>query len=121
MIRHPEHGSLCEHASCLLERSRGDEALRGERSLRNPKQKRLIGRRLPALRLDAALLDPELGLVDLLPFEEVRVARILDPDLLEHLPDDDLDVLVVDPHALESVDLLDLVDQVFLYRLDSLD
>src|SRR2546427_7350828 len=95
MIGHPEHGSLSENTSCLLERRRGDEALGGERSLRNPKQQRLIGGRLPTLRLDAPLLDPELGLVDLLPFEEVRVAWILDPDLLEHLPDDDLDVLVV--------------------------
>ena len=30
----------------------------------------------------------------------------------QHLPDDDLDVLVVDLHALEPVDLLDLVHQV---------
>ena len=30
-------------------------------------------------------------------------------------------MLVVDPHPLEAVDLLDLVHQVFLHRLDSLD
>ena len=35
----------------------------------------------------------------------------------EHLADDDLDVLVVDAHALEAVDLLDLVDQVLRQRL----
>src|SRR6185436_12276428 len=102
-------------------RSRGDEALGRQRSLRNSKQERLIRRRLPALGLHPGLLHLEEALVDLLPLEEVRIARVLDPDLLQHLPDDDLDVLVVDPHALESVDLLDLVHQVFLHRLDYLD
>ena len=42
-------------------------------------------------------------------------------DLLQHLAHDDLDVLVVDAHALQAVDLLDLVDQVLLHRLDALD
>src|SRR5437762_3226748 len=88
VIGHSKHRSLCQNASCLLERSRGDEALRGERCLRNSKQERLIRRRLPALRLHASLLDPKLGLVHLLALEEVRVARVLDSDLLQHLPDD---------------------------------
>src|SRR3712207_7624280 len=35
----------------------------------------------------------------------------------QHLPDDDLDVLVVDLHALQAVDVLDLVDQVVCQRL----
>ena len=33
----------------------------------------------------------------------------------EHLPDDDLDVLVVDRHTLAAVDLLHLADQVLLH------
>jgi hypothetical protein len=37
---------------------------------------------------------------------------VLDAHAAQHLADDDLDVLVVDAHALEPVDLLDLVDQV---------
>jgi len=40
------------------------------------------------------------------------VAHILDLHLPHHLPDDDLDVLVVDVDALQPVDLLDFVDQV---------
>ena len=48
---------------------------------------------------------------DLLVREEGRVTRFLDPDPAQHLPDDDLDVLVVDGDALEPVDLLDLVDE----------
>ena len=60
----------------------------------------------------------ELGAVDLLAGEEGRLARVLDLDLLQHLADDHLDVLVVDAHALQPVDLLDLVDQVARQLLD---
>ena len=38
----------------------------------------------------------------------------LDPDLAEHLGDDDLEVLVVDLDALGAVDVLDLAEQVAL-------
>ena len=38
----------------------------------------------------------------------------LDPDLAEHLGDDDLQVLVVDLDALGAVDVLDLAEQVAL-------
>jgi hypothetical protein len=48
------------------------------------------------------------------PGQVARVALLVDADLLEHLPDDQLDVLVVDVDALGLVDLLDLVDQVDL-------
>ena len=41
----------------------------------------------------------------------------LDLHLAEHLGDDDLDVLVVDLHALRAVDVLDLAQQVLLHGL----
>ena len=44
-----------------------------------------------------------------------------DLDLLQHLANDHLDVLVVDQHALEPVDLLDLIDEVARQLLDALD
>ena len=44
--------------------------------------------------------------------EELGVADVLDLHPPHHLPDDDLDVLVVDVDALQPVDLLDFVDQV---------
>ena len=66
-----------------------------------------------AARVDAPLvLLLEDVLLDLLVDEEVGVAHVLDAHAAQHLPNDDLDVLVVDLHALEAVDLLDLVDQV---------
>ena len=70
-------------------------------------------------RLAALGQDPVVGLLELEPIDqlgrqEVDVARLVDPDLPEHLPDDDLDVLVVDRDALAPVDLLDFLDQVAL-------
>ena len=46
---------------------------------------------------------------------------VLDLHLAEHLGDDDLDVLVVDVHALRAVDGLHLADQVVLHGLGAAD
>ena len=65
-----------------------------------------------ALRALVLFLEPDF--IDLLMRKEGGIPRIvLDFDLPEHLPDDDLDVLVVRPHPLQAVDLLDLVEQIF--------
>jgi hypothetical protein len=40
-----------------------------------------------------------------------------DLHLAHHLPEDDLDVLVVDRDALRAIDVLDLAQQVVLHRL----
>ena len=64
------------------------------------------------------LLDHALAL-DLLAVEELRVAGIGDLDLAQHLANDRLDVLVVDLHALQAVDVLDFLDQVGGQRLDA--
>src|SRR5438874_160807 len=53
--------------------------------------------------------------------EEGRLAGIVDLYLLQHLAHDDFDVLVINAHALQSVDLLDLVDQVARELLDPKD
>ena len=47
-----------------------------------------------------SVLPLEDGLVDELARQEVRVAGVLDAHLLQHLADDQLDVLVVDVDAL---------------------
>ena len=56
----------------------------------------------------------EIETIDQLGREQVGVARLVDADLAEHLPDDDLDVLVVDRDALALVDLLNFLDEVAL-------
>ena len=41
-----------------------------------------------------------------------KAAAIFDLELLQHLADDHLDMLVVYLHALETIDLLDFIDQI---------
>ena len=63
----------------------------------------------------------EAELVQHLAGQELAVARIFDLHLAEHLVKDDLNVLVVDLHALGAVDVLHLVKQVLEQRLLALD
>ena len=53
--------------------------------------------------------------------QQVGVTGLDHRDPAQHLPHDDLDVLVVDRHALAAVDRLDLVDQVLLGLADTED
>ncbi len=57
----------------------------------------------------------------MLALEQLRVAGLQDPHLLQHLAHDHADVLVVDLHTLQSVHLLNLVQQVLLHRPRALD
>src|SRR3569832_991980 len=59
------------------------------------------------------------GLVDLFALEQAGVAGVGHFDFAQHLANDDLDVLVVDLHALQTVDVLHLVDDVVGERLDA--
>src|SRR6266545_3817462 len=100
----------------LLEGGRRQEGLGRERRLRDAEDERLE-RRLLALRLlHAEVLALEHDLVHELAGQELRRARVVDPDLLQHLPADQLDVLVVDVDALRLVDLLHLAHEVQLGR-----
>ena len=76
---------------------------------------------LPPFFDDAAVLVLEIELVDLVAPEERGVARIGDLHLAQHLADDDLDVLVVNRHALEAINFLHFVDEVLLQILRSAD
>ena len=75
----------------------------------------LLGLGRLAAAVDHAVVDPGvLVAVDELARQQVGVALLVDPHLLHHLAHDQLDVLVVDVHALGLVDLLDLADEVQL-------
>src|SRR5262245_56390862 len=112
---------LGEHARGLLERSRRDERPRLQRSLGDTEQHRVADGRLLALLVRPRVDLVELDLVDLLALDQIGFASIIDLDLLQHLANDDLDVLVVDRHALQAIDVLDLVDQIGGELLDALD
>src|SRR6185436_8303254 len=106
-----------EDARRLLEGGRGDERVGGERRLGDPQQQGTSGGRLlPGVGQDVVRRD-EPELVHHLVDEELAVPHVLHLHPAHHLPDDDLDVLVVDVHALQPVDLLDLVHQVPLQLL----
>ncbi len=107
-------GGLGEHPGRLLEGGRGEEAGGVERGLGHAQQDGLGRGGLAALGQDAVVLGLEVQPVDELGRQEVDVARLVDAHLAQHLPDDDLDVLVVDRDALAPVDLLDFLDQVAL-------
>src|SRR5206468_1700515 len=79
-----------------------------------------FGRHLAALHQLA--VDVRVGTgVDTLAGQEAGVAGLGDRDPPQHLTHDELDVLVVNRHALVPVHLLDLVDQVLLGLADALD
>src|SRR5204863_5401067 len=65
--------------------------------------------------------DAEAELVENFAREELAVAGVLDLHLAQHLREDDFDVLVVDLHALASVDVLDLGQQILMERLLAFD
>src|SRR4051812_48329187 len=98
----------------LLEGGRREEGVRGQRGLGDAEDDPGVHGRLAARRHDLLVDLPELVAIDVLARQQVRVALLLDADLLEHLTHDQLDVLVVDVHALGLVDLLDFLDQVDL-------
>src|SRR3954467_15948701 len=58
----------------------------------------------------------ELRTLGQLTGQQLRLSGLEDVHPLQHLADDDLDVLVVDGHTLRPVDLLDLLDEVQLHR-----
>ena len=59
--------------------------------------------------------------VDDLLLEETGVAGLVDLRLAHHLTNDDFEVLVVDLHTLEAIDVLHLVDDVLLHGGGTLD
>src|SRR6478609_4760135 len=105
-----------EDARRLLEGGGRDEALGLERGLGDAQQDRLGLGGFAAGSLDALVLAQEGHAVDLLAPEPLGVTRIRDANLTEHLADDDLDVLVVNRHALETIDFLHLADEELVER-----
>src|SRR5215218_4197695 len=114
-------GSFGEHPRRLLERGRREERAGLQARLGDAEQNRRSRGGLLALFLGLDVERIELDLVDLLARDQVGVALVGDLDLLQHLTDNHLDVLVVDQHALQPVNFLDFVDQVGSEFLDALD
>jgi len=56
----------------------------------------------------------KLDLVDMRTHQKVRIAGILNAHFAEHLAHNHFDVFVIEAYALEPIDFLDFIDQVFL-------
>src|SRR5256886_2148949 len=111
------NGGFGQHPRRLLEGCRREPARRVERGLDEAEQHGLRHRWIAAFRQHFGVRFLVLPLGDDLARQQVGVAGRINADLPHHLPDDHLDVLVVDIDALRAVHLLDLVDQVGLNRL----
>src|SRR6266850_4019665 len=114
------HRRFRQHAGGLLERGRRDEGLRRERRLGNAEQVRFEPSRLLAFGDRTIVRIEDARPVELLAAQEPGFTRLLHFALAQHLADDHLDVLVVDLHALQAVDVLDLAHEVVRERLDAL-
>ena len=110
-----------EDAGGLLEGGRGQPRLGRERGLGDAHELRTTRGRLAALGDHAPVLLLEPHAVHEVGGQQVGVTRLEHRDPAQHLPHDDLDVLVVDRHALRAVDRLHLVDQVLLGLADTED
>ena len=114
-------GGLGQHPGGLLERGRRQPALGGQRGLGDAHELgATLGRPLALLDQLAVDLGVDPG-VDALAGQEGRLALLGHEHPAQHLAHDQLDVLVVDRHALVAVDLLDLFDEVLLGLADALD
>src|SRR5581483_11659604 len=114
------HGRFGQHAGRLLERGRREEAFGRQRGFGDAQQHPVRRRLLSADIADAGVLVLEDELIYDLARQEPAVARMPHLALPKHLPDDDLDVLIVDVHALALVDALDLAHQIVLHAARSL-
>ena len=114
-------GGFGEDLGGLLEGGGGKEGIGGQGGLGDAHEQlgdlRLPQRLavLPALTGSGAAADALIGLVKLQHIhhgagEQAGVPRVLHPALAHHLPDDDLDMLVVDVHALLAVHPQNLLD-----------
>ncbi len=63
----------------------------------------------------------QMDVLRLLTPQQTSIARVDHLDLAQHLANDDLDVLVVDLHTLESIDVLNLLDQILGQGRDALE
>ena len=110
-----------QHAGGFLEGCRRDERAGLQRGLGDAQQNRLAFSLLQAFELGLCVDFLELDEIKLFALDQRGLAAILDFDLLEHLTNDNLDVLIVNLHALQTVDVLDFVHEVGCQCLDALD
>ncbi|RML80683.1 hypothetical protein ALQ89_06468 [Pseudomonas amygdali pv. tabaci] len=110
------HSRLGQHAGCLLEGGRGDERLGGQRCLGDTQQHASeLGDKL-VFRAQTLVFYQYVSQFHLVTLDETGIARLGNFNLAQHLTQNRLDVLVVDLHALQTVYILNLVNDVLGQR-----
>src|SRR6266446_3550513 len=116
-----ERSGFREHSGCILERSRRDETICLQRCFRDTKKHWNRFCRFTTLLGDSTIFFVEFQSINLITPEQLGITRFGNFHLPQHLANDDLDVLIVDLNTLEAVNLLHLIDQMFLQVLWSAD
>src|SRR5690606_23921662 len=112
---------LGENAGGFLEGSRGDERAGLQRRFGDTLKYRRSGGHAETFLVGLVGDGIELITVNLFAGEEGGLAGIDDFDLLQHLAQDDFDVLVVDGHTPQAINLLDFIDHITRKRFDTHD
>ena len=105
----------------LLEGRCGQERVSGQGCLGDTKDDLFSFRGAFAFRDQGFVPVFKIKDIDQAAGQEAGVAAVLDPDLFQHLPYDDFNMLIADINALKTVYPLDLTQQVILDCLDALD
>ena len=103
-----------KHTCGFLEGCSGDEGLCFKRRLGNTEENGFAFSRHTTCFFYVVISRHEHKAIHLLAPKEVRVTWVGDANLLEHLRDDDFDMLVVNFYTLETVDFLDLLNEIVL-------
>src|SRR5690554_222748 len=111
------HRTFGEHPGGFLERSRRNERFGGQRCLGNTKQQTLEPGWLFVRLIRLFVLFQHLSDFHLVARQQGGITRIGNFHLAQHLPNDNLDVFIVDDNALQAVHVLDFVGDV-LGQLD---
>ena len=112
-------GRLSQHARGFLEGRGGDEAVGRQRRLGDTQQQVGVGSRDFSLGQQGIVGVVDLAAFDLFAGNVAGIARVFDHNTAQHLAHDHFDVLVVDLHALQTVHVLHLVDDVACQLLNA--
>ena len=115
------NGGFRQHTRRLLEGCRGQEAIRVERCLGDSQQHCLGRCRLTAFGQHVSIGVSIDKTINQIIRQHLGITGLVHLHTAQHLPDDDLDVLITDIHTGVTIDALYLFDQVHLYRITPLD
>ncbi|EGG98838.1 hypothetical protein imdm_1837 [gamma proteobacterium IMCC2047] len=107
------YGRFGQYSCCLLERSRGNKGLCRQRRFSNTQQQTFKISGWQASLLGLLIFFQQLVVLNLVTFDQIRRARIQNIYFTQHLTHNNLNVLIVDDYTLQTINLLNLRNNVF--------